>query len=439
MIEFVLPYLFFLYGAMYSLHQVLEGLWATPQGLSVSEQGGALVSVFPSMTEAVLQQMPWMCLYAAVLTLLLVIAVHTLWRRAGVLWLVLLSCVPGVLNCLQLWPEFSYLPRSVTLLGGAGALGSEQGLVPLLLLAMASGWALTVLLYDNFKFSERFRLLFDHAWFPLALVGAFFFVADNNAAQNQRKLQEAQQHVQQASDYLLRQAQRYARHCQAAGVEGSLSCRWSRSVQNRLLDNIESPDVSFAMFSPDSTRGYYAVGRDVPSTAQIIELRKQLAQYNQELCPVAHLGEGLSRNAPLSESCERVPFTYCTAFPDGPHGLVDKYIAGTTVAIASECIVPSLVALRGEVVKYQALVKSDLRAKNLRWLYFLLLAVLVGGKVANTSTKLANLDNRVGERQVLWRGMKRLSGRVSGLCARPMVHAATWLSKRWRAWTANLQ
>ncbi|WPN64508.1 hypothetical protein QMK47_05825 [Pseudomonas sp. P9_35] len=38
-----------------------------------------------------------------------------------------------------------------------------------------------VLIYDNLNLTERFRQIYDHFWFLLALAAAVFFVADKGA------------------------------------------------------------------------------------------------------------------------------------------------------------------------------------------------------------------------------------------------------------------
>jgi len=59
-----------------------------------------------------------------------------------------------VLNCLGLFPTINYLPIRYTI-DGVGKLGSEVGLIPLLMLCALTGWGAMVLIYDNL--TERHR------------------------------------------------------------------------------------------------------------------------------------------------------------------------------------------------------------------------------------------------------------------------------------------
>ncbi|MGC3743272.1 hypothetical protein, partial [Pseudomonas aeruginosa] len=76
-------------------------------------------------------------------------------------------------------------------IGGVGVLGSVMGLIPLLVMATAAGWSITILLYDTLKLTERFRQYYDHFWFLTALAAAIFFVTDSTANENTKRLAEA--------------------------------------------------------------------------------------------------------------------------------------------------------------------------------------------------------------------------------------------------------
>jgi hypothetical protein len=67
-----------------------------------------------------------------------------------------------------------------------------------------------------------------------------------------------------------------------------------------------------------------------------------------------------------------------------------------------------LVAVKPSLTKHFREFEHSERAKNYRWLYFLAIAVAVGGKVANSSTKLAEIDSRTrGDRRVIVRASAR--------------------------------
>jgi hypothetical protein len=76
---------------------------------------------------------------------------------------------------------------------------------------------------------------------------------------------------------------------------------------------------------------------------------------------------------------------YCTAFADPLDGKMDQENIVRTTALASECIIPTLVRLREQQQKLLALTIEDKRSKHYRWLYYGFFSLVVGGKIA-TST-----------------------------------------------------
>ncbi|MFC2973844.1 hypothetical protein ACFOJE_16705 [Azotobacter bryophylli] len=406
--SFIRPYFDFLYGAAYSLHQVLEGLDVTSSGFIERNSVGQIVAGYWSPEKAVLLTFAGLVIVIPLLIVLVSMAAYTLGRGKGVLIFLVLLCVPGALSCLGLFPDIHYLPERFVI-HGTGVLGSEVGVIPLLIAGVMTGWAIVVLLYDSFSLTDKFRQYYDHLWFPMALVAAVFFVKDNGAVQDSSMLSEGVREVRQSSQYLLGQVRRYQDYCSSNGMSGSKSCKWSYDVQPVLSDIAGYDGGYFIEFAPDSSLGFYAgVGAGV-SESDVLEIRKEIAVYNQAVCPVRHFSNGVSRMSPVSSSCEVAPFGYCTAFPDGPDGLVDKHIGSQPVALASECIIPSLVARKPSIAILSNLVVNDKRDKNQRWLYFILVSVMVGGKVANSSTKVAEIDVRpAANRRVVVGGLYRL-------------------------------
>lgn len=65
-----------------------------------------------------------------------------------------------------------------------------------------------------------------------------------------------------------------------------------------------------------------------------------------------------------------------------------------SVALASECIIPTLVASKAKQEDLTAAIESKQKERYQRWWLFIALAAVVGGKVANSTTKVANLDKR---------------------------------------------
>jgi hypothetical protein len=112
------------------------------------------------------------------------------------------------------------------------------------------------------------------------------------------------------------------------------------------------------------------------------------------------------------------------SFPEPLDGHVDKWALDRTVAIASECIIPSLVASRARQEKLQAVVEDKVRTKHFRWLFFILFSLVVGGKVANATSRAIELDKRPEQekRRLLkllrpvWLGPKNVVGFAIKVC-----------------------
>jgi hypothetical protein len=391
--NFFHPYIKFLHGAAYNLHQILEGLGVVSSTFTGRNDAGQITGTYWSPDEAMVLMLGYLMMLSLLLIPLLAAAAFTVSKKRGVLIFFALLFLPGVLNCLGLFPIINYLPIRYTI-NGVGKLGSEVGLIPLLMLCALTGWGVMVLIYDNLNLTERARQLYDHFWFPLALVAAVFFVADNGANEDAALLKEATASIQDTSAFLLSQIRRYDDYCKANGLGSLKSCQWSSDSQWTFTRINEGEAGYFIGYAPDDSKGFYAANRRTISDDDVIAIRKEINDYNQRLCPVKHFSNGMSRSSPLSSTCEYVPHAYCSVNPDGPPGLVDKNISSHTVALASECIVPWLAGAKPSLKQLSALVSQHDKAKNQRWLYFLAVAVAVGAKVALATTKLCLIDAR---------------------------------------------
>jgi hypothetical protein len=400
--SFLHPYTAFLQGAAYNLHQNLEGLDVVSSSFIERDPGGQVIGGYWSPDQAMVITLGYLVMLSLLVISLVAAAAYTVGKKQGLLTFLALLFLPGVLNCLGLFPMINYLPARYTI-HGMGNLGSEIGLVPLLMLCTIAGWSLMVLAYDNLNLTERFRQIYDHFWFPLALAAAVFFVADNGAREDSAILKEATADIQEASGYLLSQIRRYNDYCKVNGLDDLRSCQWSRYSQWTFTNIKEGEAIYFVEFAPDDSKGYYSASRWALSDEDVIAIRKEIAEYNQKLCPVKYLSRDISQSSPLSSTCEQVPYHFCSVKPDDPQGLVDNHIGSHAVALASECIIPRLATAKPYMRQFLAQVGQHEQAKNHRWLYFLAVAVAVGARVALATTKLCLIDARpaVDRRRVL--------------------------------------
>jgi hypothetical protein len=424
--SFFQPYTKFLHGAAYNLHQILEGLGIVSSSFTERDDVGKIIGGYWSPDEAMVITLGFLVMLSLLLIPLLSAAAYTVGKKRGVLIFFALLFFPGVLNSVGLFPIINYLPTRYTI-HGVGNLGSEVGLIPLLMLCAITGWAIMVLAYDNLNLTERFRQIYDHFWFPLALVAAVFFVADNGANEDTALLKGATANIQDASGYLLGQIRRYDDYCKANGLDDLRSCQWSRYSQWTFTNIKEGEAGYFIDFAPDDSKGFYSASRRTVSNEDVIAIRREIAEYNQRLCPVKYFSSDLSQSSPLSSTCEYVPHHYCSAKPDGPPGVVNDGIGSHTVALASECIIPRLAAAKPYLKQLSTLVIQHDKAKNHRWLYFLAVAVAIGAKVALATTKLCLIDVRPADdrRRVLRAVWYRL-GQCVRLLKRLVVGSGQW-------------
>lgn len=425
--SFFHPYTTFLHGAAYNLHQILEGLDVVSSSFTERDAAGNIIGGYWSPDQAMVITLGYLVMLSLLVIPLLAAAAYTVSKKQGLLTFSVLLFLPGVLNCLGLFPMINYLPTRYTI-HGVGNLGSEIGLIPLLMLCAITGWGMMVLAYDNLNLTERFRQIYDHFWFPLALVAAVFFVADNGAGEDNAMLKGTTAGIQEASGYLLSQIRRYDDYCKANGLNDLKSCQWSRYSQWTFTNIKEGEASYFIEFAPDDSKGFYSASRWALSDEDVIAIRKEIAEYNQKLCPVKYLSRDLSQPSPLSTTCEYVPHHFCSVKPDGPQGVVDDGIGSHTVALASECIIPRLAAAKPYLKQLSALVGQHDQAKNHRWLYFLAVAVAIGAKVALATTKLCLIDARPAtERCRVFRAVRFRISKCVHLLKRLLVGSGRWV------------
>jgi hypothetical protein len=333
-------------------------------------------------------------LYSFLLVGLIVVAAYILGRRIGAFTTLLLLALLGVAAIFGLWPSINYSPKTIVI-GGTGTLGSPWGMFPLVLMGLLTGWSVVLILSDLLDFKDKFRHYYDHFWYSMAVLTGVFFVADSNTSVAVRELQQVNQSARQASAYLLQQVRAYDLQCQQDPSMGTASCAWASDVQQKLSDYATEDERGFPSFGPKSSADIYSpLGSELPPH-QILAIRSELKAYDDLRCPVKELGEGWRQTSRPSAICQRPPASFSTSFPDPFDGYVDndtKY--PRTVAIASEWIIPSLVASRARQEKLGAVVADNARTKHFRWLFFVLFSLVVGGKVANATSRAIELDKR---------------------------------------------
>lgn len=391
---FLYPYFSLIYGASWNVQQSLEGMGIRSSSFVEYDAAGHIVSSYWSPAQALLPILELLSLLAILLSIAFVIAGYTVRRKVGGVCALLLLCFPGILNVLSLWPEIPLIPDTFVI-DGSGILGSGIGIAPLLGMGVLTGWIGFILLSDLFQLGENFSHAYDHVWCLSGVVAAAFFVADSQVGEHVRNLQESVKTVQAASTYLSRQVTIYDQWCNVNQKQNTASCRWAANIQQKLLDYSTQGAKLYREFGPQSSADIYSTYGHNIEAQTVATIRMEIESYNSTVCPVTQLGPGVWQHT-QSARCLMTPAEYCFAPPERLNGQI-KTQMGDTAALSSECIIPSLVALRTRQEKLLQKTGEDLQAKHYRWIYYLFFSIVVGGKIATSTVKLFSMHRRTAE------------------------------------------
>jgi hypothetical protein len=301
----------------------------------------------------------------------------------------LVMLTPGLLSIAGAWPDIQWLPRSYVI--GSGYVGSPWGMLLLQGFAITTGWALIVWLTCRFRLDDRFRHGYDQFWYALAISAGLFFVADLDANEQRDNLRLSAATSRAASSYLLDQVRRLDDACQSRAVTLPLACEWARSSQWQLDSYAHYGEKLYWQLGPEQEWHIYSGSGRTQDDGLVDSLRHELHQYNLLMCPVTDLGGGISRSSRMSRVCQMPPADFCMSYPSRPLPGVSPSEAGSrTVAIANECVVPTLYRLKVQQASLAASVTDSSRARHLRTLFFILVAFVAGGKVANASVRMTD-------------------------------------------------
>jgi hypothetical protein len=390
---FFLPYVSTLLGAAYNIQQALDGLGLHSINFVERDPHGRIVGSYWSVEEAVTPILGLLVLAAICIACWTILSGYVVARKKGAAYASALILFPGTLSVASLWPTLSPSPERYYI-GTAGVYGSTIGTVTLVIAGMLLGWSTSILLVDMCRFRKNFWYLYDHAWTALGLLAAIFFVVDAQTKDHLSELRASSSASQAASAYLLKQTIAYETWCRETKHDNTLSCQWASDVQQTLIDYTTSIPAIFETFGPKSSTDMYRKNGRQLHAQDILIIRREIAAYNQTICPVRDLGNGVKHLARTSEHCQLTPPSFCPVYPDPIDGRINEDGLLSTVAISSECIIPALVAFRDTQEHLNKQVSSDTRGKTYRWLYYLFFSALVGAKIAGSTVKLVALDER---------------------------------------------
>lgn len=387
-LKFLQPYILMQLGMAYSLQQALEGLGINPTKFEPWRVGnGAIVGSMLDVNASLALPILAVLLFSVIWFFLIMRALRVLWSRSA-MWLgLLLLVIPGILSIVGAWPQFQWLPRTYVI--GSAYVGSPWGMFLLQIFAMTTGWALVVWLTCRLGLDDRFRHGYDQFWYAFAISAGLFFVADLNTNTLRNDLRQSSATSRAASSYLLDQVQRLDVACQSGEIKLDLACEWARSTQWTLGNYAHYGEKLYWQFGPEQEWDIYKPRASSQNDKAIDKLRQELHQYNLQVCPVTDLGGGITQSSNISRTCQITPADFCTSFPlrrlagmDATEGPL------RTVAIANECIIPTLYRLKIEQSSLTAVVDDSDKTRHLRTIFFIFVSFIAGGKVANASVRM---------------------------------------------------
>lgn len=390
LLDFLRPYLVMQLGMTYSLQQSLEGLGINKTQFEPwTDQTGSIAGTSISVDASLGLPLLAIVALSVMWFVIAMMALRALWGRLA-MWLgMLFMLMPGLFSIAGAWPEIQWLPRSYVI--GPGYVGSPWGMLLLQGFAITTGWALIVWLSCRLRLDDRFRHGYDQFWYALAISAGLFFVADLDANDQRENLRESAATSRAASSYLLDQVRHLDEACESGVVMLPLACEWARTSQWWLDSYAHYGERLYWQLGPEQEWSIYTGSSSTPDDKVVDALRHELHQYNLLLCPVTHLGEGISRSSRVSRFCQMPPADFCISHPSRHLSGVSPIEARSrTVAIANECVVPTLYRLKVQQASLAASVADNSRARHLRTLFFILVAFVAGGKVANASVRMTD-------------------------------------------------
>ena len=348
----------------------------------ITKDGTGNIQSYWSPGQAMLTPLAFLLVYCVGLLIAYCLAWFSLRNRQGVVIALISVCIPGIISLAGYWPTINPFPATYDI-KSVGSLGNSYGMSALAIISLVSGWACVIISTDVFCLQDRFRHFYDHIWYAAAILGGLFFVADTGTTRGTRELQDTTKHVQQASSYLLRQVKDYKKYCKAKTLEHTASCRWANDIQQSLADYSFYDDRLYWQLGPKTTADLYSIIAEAQNGTQETAIRRELESFNQRICPSAKNSFTIS-----SDSCQRPFAEFCTGVSDGVYMI-------RTVAVANECIIPTLVRLRLIMEKQAATIEAAAYTKHERWFFYIVFAFFAGGKVANATAKLTK--NRPGQ------------------------------------------
>ncbi|WP_235589243.1 hypothetical protein [Type-D symbiont of Plautia stali] len=381
LIKFLAPYILFCFSAAYSILQTLDGIGLVSTIRYENNSVSSFATMIFTPDEQARNMLPVIIGSMVFIIILLLTAAYVLRKKTGVIICAIILILPGLLAMSDYFPSIRWFPYNYNI-GGAGEVGSPVGMSCLVITGIITGWAVLILIQAYFRAGERFRTVFDIFLILTAAANGIFWVHDKEVSSIQSAYQETSRVINSSNAYLLKQVEYYDERCKSGVVKNALSCQWASDIQGKLNDYTYQLPSVFLQFTPDTVGGLYKTYGMSDSKAE--KIREELNEYNMHTCPEKKLGQGVIQLAPSSRLCQETPSNYCDAIIEDQY----RHVASGEVAIASECVFSSLLRNKKILKKEKDELSESSKSSNFRWLWFVLLSIFLGGKIATLMYKI---------------------------------------------------
>lgn len=296
------------------------------------------------------------------------------WRLSFALFVLLL--LPGISSSLGLQSPIEPVPDLIVL--GGDYLGAKGGTVINLAMLFALSWAGFILYFRRHPKMDIPKHAFDHIWYAIGLAAAIFLVSDSSQKEALQSRQEEEQVVTQGTTLLATQTFSAAKLCRfRTKVISKLTskpeafCKWIDAFQGHIWFLANTNWVSRNNSSPEQMEDFFSVAQDQGITAK--EAQRLLREYNTNAC---------TRPETIN---------LCSRVPDLLNSFSSLSVSPTMeYALALEPVAPSIARSWTLSGKDSKRLDANGPQFTFRWFFFLLLAVLAGGKVSFATRSLFN-------------------------------------------------
>lgn len=284
------------------------------------------------------------------------------------LWL-----IPGLLSSVGFDVFEPIIPEDYIV--GSGHLGTSGGALINALVVFVFSWSLATLCLHSWKAGKKSKATFDHIWYVFGLSALAFFVSDTGTSRYTEQLTSSKGALLEATSILSEQIRIINELCEDKSFTtdfGTL-CTWSKSVKwyvNRISDS-----------------GFFYEQDEEKPTLEKLLIASSSVEPSLVIRDIDRINAYCTDDSKL-KSCVDIPIhlNQDPAISDGSISIYSKYI------VPINALAPTIERYWTETVKLSRKVKESEKAPHQRWMFFMLLAFLVGIKVANSSRELFSIQ-----------------------------------------------